>query len=84
MPRVGEGVWFNVLLAMLYGTTVLSGGVPHIFGTAVGVLFTGVLLNGFTQLNVHEFDQLVIQGVLIVLSVFICAVGGKMLKVDMN
>ncbi len=84
MPRVGEGVWFNVLLAMLYGTTVLSGGVPHVFGTAVGVLFTGVLLNGFTQLNVHEFDQLVIQGVLIVLSVFVGAIGGRMLKVDMN
>lgn len=84
MPRVGEGVWFNVLLAILYGTTVLTGGVPHILGTAVGVVFTGVLLNGFTQLNVHEFDQLIIQGVLIVLSVFIGALGGKILKVDLK
>lgn len=84
MPRVGEGVWFNALLAMLYGTTVLTGGVPHILGTAVGVMFTGALLNGFTQLNVNEFDQLVIQGVLIVLSVFVGAIGGKILKVDMN
>lgn len=84
MPRIGEGVWFNVLLAMLYGTTVLTGGVPHILGTAVGVMFTGVLLNGFTQLNVNEFDQLVIQGVLIVLSVFVGAIGGRILKVDMN
>lgn len=84
MPRVGEGVWFNVLLAVLLGTTVLTGGVAHILGTAVGVLFTGVLLNGFTQLNVHEFDQAVIQGVLIVAAVFMGSLGGKMLKIDLK
>ena len=84
MPRVGEGVWFNVLLAVLFGTTVLTGGVAHILGTAVGVLFTGVLLNGFTQLNVHEFDQAVIQGVLIVAAVFMGSLGGKMLKIDLK
>ncbi|MEG2263877.1 MAG: ABC transporter permease [Acinetobacter sp.] len=84
MPRVGEGVWFNVLLAVLFGTTVATGGVPHILGTAIGVLFTGVLLNGFTQLNVHEFDQAVIQGILIVAAVFMGSLGGKMLKIDLK
>lgn len=84
MPRVGEGVWFNVLLAVLFGTTVRTGGVAHILGTAVGVLFTGVLLNGFTQLNVHEFDQAVIQGALIVAAVFMGSLGGKMLKIDLK
>ena len=83
-PRVGEGLWFNVLLGALYGTTVITGGVPHILGTLVGVLFTGVLLNGFTQLNVQEFDQQVIQGVLIVLSVFMSSLGGKILNIEMK
>ena len=81
---MGEGLWFNVLLGALYGTTVITGGVPHILGTLVGVLFTGVLLNGFTQLNVQEFDQQVIQGVLIVLSVFMSSLGGKILNIEMK
>lgn len=84
VPRAAEGLWLDVLLAAVFGTTVLTGGVPHILGTGVGVLFTGVLLNGFTQFNVHEFHQMVIKGALIVGSVALCTLGGKILKVELK
>jgi ribose transport system permease protein len=84
MSRAAEGLWLDVLLAAVFGTTVLSGGVPHILGTGVGVIFTGVLLNGFTQFNVHEFHQMLIKGLLIVAAVALSAFGGKILKVELK
>jgi len=82
--RAGEGLMFDALLASVFGTTVLTGGVPHILGTAVGVIFTGVLMNGLTQLAVNQFYQEVIKGVLILGAVGLSALGGKVLKVDMK
>lgn len=82
IPRAAEGLWLDALLAAVFGTTVITGGTPHILGTGVGVLFTGVLLNGFTQFNVHEFHQMVIKGILLVGAVGLGALGGRILKVD--
>lgn len=84
VPRAAEGLWLDVLLAAVFGTTVLTGGVPHILGTGIGVLFTGVLFNGFTQFNVHEFHQMLVKGVLIVGAVALCSLGGKILKVELK
>ncbi len=84
VPRAAEGLWLDVLLAAVFGTTVLTGGVPHILGTGIGVMFTAVLLNGFTQFNVHEFNQMLIKGALIVGAVALCALGGKILKVELK
>jgi len=84
VPRAAEGLWLDALIAAVFGTTVLTGGVPHVLGTGVGVLFTGVLLNGFTQFNVHEFHQMLIKGALVIGSVALCSLGGKILKVDIK
>lgn len=84
IPSAAEGLWADVFLATLFGTTVKTGGIPHIAGTAIGVIFTGVLLNGFTQFNIHEFDQMVVKGILIILSVAVGAIGGKIVKIDMK
>lgn len=84
IPRAAEGLWLDVLLAASFGTTVLTGGVPHILGTGVGLLFTGVLFNGFAQFNVHEFHQMLVKGVLLVGSIALCSLGGKILKVEMK
>lgn len=84
MPNAAEGLWFDVFLSALFGSTVFTGGIPHIAGTGVGVIFTGILLNGFTQFNVHEFHQMVVKGSCIILAVAISAAGGKILKIDMK
>ncbi len=84
IPRAAEGLWLDAVLAAVFGTTVLTGGVPHVLGTGVGVLFTGILLNGFTQFNVHEFHQMLIKGALIVGAVALGSLGGKILKVELK
>lgn len=84
ITRSGEGLLMDSLLAAVFGTTVLTGGVPHILGTAVGVIFTGVLMNGLTQFAVNQFHQQVIKGALLLAAVTLTAIGGKVLKVEMK
>ncbi|MEW6228316.1 MAG: ABC transporter permease [Bacillota bacterium] len=84
IPRSGEGVMMDALLAAIFGTTVLTGGVPHVLGTAVGVVFTGVLMNALTQLAVNPFHQEVVKGVLLLAAVGLGAIGGRVLKVEMK
>lgn len=82
ITRSGEGLLMDALLAAVFGTTVLSGGVPHILGTAVGVVFTGVLMNGLTQFAVNQFHQQVIKGVLLLAAVTLTTLGGKVVKIE--
>ncbi len=41
---------------------------PNVFGTVVGAVFVGVLLNGLTMLNAPYYMQDFIKGVLLVLA----------------
>lgn len=84
ITRSGEGYMMDSLLAAVFGTTVLTGGVPHLLGTAVGVIFTGVLMNALTQFAVNQFHQEVIKGVLLLAAVGLSAIGGRVLKVEMK
>jgi len=81
VPRSAEAVWIDALLSGVFGATVLTGGVPNVLGTGMGVLFTAVLINGFSQLNVNEFYQMVIKGVALISIVGLGSIGGKMLDV---
>ena len=48
---------------------LLFGGVGSIFGTAIGALLIGVLLNGLVMMNVQSFWQQVVIGIIIVAAV---------------
>ena len=61
----------EVIAAVIIGGTSLMGGVGKIRGTLVGVIFLGVLVNGMTLLNISEYWQLVVRGVLILSAVLI-------------
>jgi ribose/xylose/arabinose/galactoside ABC-type transport system permease subunit len=61
----------DVIAAVIIGGTSLSGGVGRIWGTLIGVVFLGVILNGLTLLNVSEYWQLVVRGGLILVAVLI-------------
>ena len=54
---------------MVIGGTSLFGGSGSIFGTVIGALLIGVLLNGLVLLNVNSYIQQIIIGVIIVLAV---------------
>ncbi len=66
-----KGWELDVIAAVIIGGTSLAGGVGRVWGTMVGVLFLGVIINGMTLLNVSEYWQNVVRGVLILLAVLI-------------
>jgi ribose/xylose/arabinose/galactoside ABC-type transport system permease subunit len=47
----------------------LFGGAGSIFGTVIGTLLIGVLLNGLVLMNVNSYIQQIIIGIIIVLAV---------------
>ena len=61
----------EVIAAVIIGGTSLMGGVGRIRGTLIGVIFLGVLVNGMTLMNISEYWQYVVRGVLILSAVLI-------------
>ena len=55
----------------MIGGTSLMGGVGRIWGTMIGVVFLGVMMNGMTLLNVSEYWQHVVRGVIILVAVLL-------------
>jgi len=59
----------DAISAVVIGGTSLFGGIGTIFGTVVGTILIGVLLNGLVLMNVSSYIQQIIIGVIIVLAV---------------
>jgi len=65
----GTGYELTVIASVVIGGTSLFGGVGSIFGTVIGSILIGVLLNGLVLMNVSSYIQQIIIGVIIVLAV---------------
>jgi len=65
----GTGYELTVIASVVIGGTSLFGGVGTIFGTVVGTILIGVLLNGLVLMDVSSYIQQIIIGVIIVLAV---------------
>ena len=65
----GTGYELTVIASVVIGGTSLFGGTGSIFGTVVGSLLIGVLLNGLVLMNVNSYIQQIIIGIIIVLAV---------------
>jgi inositol transport system permease protein len=65
----GLGYELTVIASVVIGGTSLFGGIGTIFGTVIGTVLIGVLLNGLQLNNVSSYIQQVIIGVIIVLAV---------------
>lgn len=66
-----QGWELDVISAVIIGGTSLMGGAGTVWGTLIGVVFLGVLVNGMTLLNISEYWQHVVRGVLILAAVLI-------------
>ena len=66
-----KGWELDVIAAVIIGGTSFSGGIGRVWGTMIGIIFLGVIMNGMTLLNVSEYWQHVVRGALILLAVFI-------------
>ena len=65
----GMGYELTVIASVVIGGTSLFGGTGTIFGTVVGTILIGVLLNGLQLNNVSSYIQQIIIGLIIVLAV---------------
>jgi simple sugar transport system permease protein len=62
----GGGLLLDAVGAALIGYAVLGAKKPNPFGTIVGAIFVGMLLNGLTMLNMPYYTQDFIKGLVLV------------------
>lgn len=72
-----KGWELDVIAAVIIGGTSLMGGIGKVWGTMIGVIFLGVILNGMTLLNVSEYWQHVVRGALILSAVLLNRLQGR-------
>lgn len=70
-PTVAQGWELDVIAAVIIGGTSLAGGVGTVWGTLVGIVFIGVVVNGMTLLDVQPYTQHVVRGLLIFAAVLL-------------
>lgn len=68
-PQVDIDLPLQAAAAVLLGGTALAGGSGGVGGTALGVLFIGILQNGLSIAGVQSFWQQVVTGVILVAAV---------------
>ena len=66
-----KGWELDIISAVIIGGTSLMGGSGTVRGTLIGIIFLGVLVNGMTLLNISEYWQHVVRGLLILAAVLI-------------
>ncbi|GGI13787.1 ABC transporter [Gottfriedia solisilvae] len=76
--RVGTGqvsagtpLLMDSITAAYIGIAMFGKGKPNIVGTFLGACLMGILLNGFTMLNVPYFAQDIIKGTLLIGAIFL-------------
>ncbi len=70
-PTIGSGYEGDAISAAVLGGTSFSGGVGTIFGTVLGSLVIGVISNGLNLLQASYAWQLIVKGLVIIISVYI-------------
>jgi ribose transport system permease protein len=68
-PQVDNTLALQAAAAVLLGGTSLFGGAGGVGGTALGVLFIGVLQNGLSIAGIQSFWQQVVTGVILIAAV---------------
>jgi inositol transport system permease protein len=62
----GSGYELTVIASVVIGGTSLFGGVGTIFGTVIGSILIGVLINGLVLMNVNPYVQQITIGLILV------------------
>ncbi len=68
-PTTGKGFEFDVIIAVVLGGVSTMGGAGMLSGAVAGVLIMGILSNGMILVNINEFYQVAIKGVVLLLAV---------------
>ena len=74
---VGKGLEFDVITCVVLGGVSVSGGIGRISGVVAGVLIIGSLTNGMILMNVSEYTQMVVKGLVLAIAVGIDCLTNK-------
>lgn len=64
----GNNLLLDSVAAALIGFAVLGAARPNAFGTAIGALFVGILLQGMTMMNAPYYTQDFVKGAVLVVA----------------
>ena len=67
IPGVGDTILLTIVGGVILGGTSMFGGVGVVWRTAIGVLLLAALTNGLNLLGFDFYDQLIAQGIVIIL-----------------
>ena len=68
---MGTGTEMDAIAAVVLGGTSMNGGKGSISGTVIGVIVIGVLRNGMNLLGISSSWQYIVQGIVILIAVYI-------------
>ncbi|MBQ9594611.1 MAG: ABC transporter permease [Synergistaceae bacterium] len=63
------GFEFEVITCVVLGGVSVAGGIGHMSGVIAGVLIIGSLKSGMVMMNVSEYTQMVVQGLVLAIAV---------------
>ena len=66
--KAGDPYLMDGVAATFFGFAVLGARRPNVFGTVLGALFVGIMLNGLTMMNLPWYFQDAIKGVVLIIS----------------
>ncbi len=68
-PSAGDGYEMDIITAVVLGGVSVSGGEGKITKVIIGVIFMGVLANGMMMMNINEYWQRVVKGLVLLAAV---------------
>ena len=68
-PSAGDGYEMDIITAVVLGGVSVSGGEGKITKVIIGVIFMGVLANGMMMININEYWQRVVKGLVLLAAV---------------
>ena len=77
---VGKGLEFDVITCVVLGGVSVYGGVGAMSGVIAGVLIIGSLTNGMILMDVSEYTQMVVKGLVLAVAVGIDCMSKKRRK----
>ncbi|MDR2019898.1 MAG: ABC transporter permease [Treponema sp.] len=69
LPSASTGLETRAVAAVILGGTSFTGGDGKIFGTIIGVLIMGVMLNAMVLFGLSSDTQEIVQGIIIIVAV---------------
>ena len=69
LPNAGSGYEMMIITAVVLGGVSIAGGEGKFFGVIVGIFIMAILSNGLVMMNVYEYYQQLIRGIVLLVAV---------------